>query len=60
MIGNVNHNRKHSEVDADIFYGKDFKDALRQISLSAGLDRAMTSWKQSALKFTGQFRKGKV
>ena len=60
MLGNINHNKKHSEIDTNVFFGKDFEDTSKQISLSAALDRALKSWTQASMQFKGQLRKGNV
>ena len=60
LVGNVNHNKKHSEIDADIKYGADLKDQNKQISVAASLDRALKSWSVASAAFKGQLIKGKV
>lgn len=40
----MNHNYKHSEFDADINYGPDFKDTNRSIEMSAQLNRDIKGW----------------
>ena len=60
MIGNVNHNKKHSEVDLDVRYGADFKDDEKQIALSASMDRVIKSWAAASASVNAQFLMGKV
>ena len=60
MIGNVNHNKKHSEVDLDVRYGADFKDGDKQIALSASMDRVIKSWAAASAFVNAQFLMGKV
>ena len=40
----MNHNYKHSEFDADINYGPDFKDQNRSIEVSAQLNHDIKGW----------------
>lgn len=60
LIGNVNHNNRHSELEADIAYGTDFKDANKQISLSMAVDRAFKSWSEAQASVNGKLLVGTV
>ncbi|KAL3871450.1 hypothetical protein ACJMK2_039447 [Sinanodonta woodiana] len=56
----MNHNYKHSEFDADINYGPDFKDQNRSIEVSAQLNHDIKGWEGASadgsinLKHSGQ------
>ena len=60
LVGNINHNKKHSEVDLDVRYGADFKDEEKHIDLSASMDRAIKSWSSASAAMNAQFSMGKV
>ena len=60
MIANLNHNKRHSELEADIAYGSDFKDVNKQISFSASMDRAIKSIKQASISINGKLLAGSV
>ena len=60
LVGNINHNKKHSEVDLDVRYGADFKDEEKHIDLSASMDRAIKSWSSASAAMNAQFLMGKV
>ena len=60
ILSNLNHNEKHSEVDADLSYGSDPKDVNKQVSVKASLDRQIMSWSAASVTFIGEYKKGNV
>ena len=60
MLANLDHSKKHSQIDAEISYGPNAKDANKQISLLVSLDKAIRNWSKASAEFNAQFRKGNV
>ncbi|KAK3581896.1 hypothetical protein CHS0354_024209 [Potamilus streckersoni] len=52
----MNHNYKHSEFDADINYGPDFKDPNRSIEMSAQLNRDIKGWASASVDGSLNFK----
>ncbi|KAL3871442.1 hypothetical protein ACJMK2_039441 [Sinanodonta woodiana] len=52
----MNHNYKHSEFDADINYGPDFKDQNRSIEVSAQLNHDIKGWASASADCSINFK----
>ena len=56
LLGNVNHNKKHTDIDLDVRYGANVKDESRHIDMAFEVNRNMKSVMQAQGDIMTRFR----